>query len=475
MSRPRLYVVDGHNHIFRAFYAIRGMTRADGQATNAIYGFTSTLRKLIADERPDLLAVTFDTAAGSFRSELYDAYKANRGAPPEDLVPQFSIIRDVVKAYNIAAMELPGWEADDIMATLAVQGEAAGFDVTIVSTDKDLCQLVTDHVQLLNPMKNLRLGTEEVVAKMGVPPKQVTDLQGLCGDSSDNIPGVPGIGMKTAAKLIDSYGTIEGIYEAIDAGDKGIKGKRLENLINHKDDAFLSRELATLALDVPIEASFGVGGAAGWDKLKIGEPDVEALRALFEENQLRRFLAELPAREGEVEETSAVESSTVAPLSQEDYVCVTSTRQLAEMCAELAASGGFAFDTETTGLDPWTDQLVGMSFAADRRHCWYVPLRHEHLGHSEGAQLELGGGWRRDASQLPVDAVLSAVAPARQNCAPERPPCALPIAAHSSRIERGRMAAGPPSGENAISRTPRRSCSARTKAWGMRMASVYWT
>ncbi|MBP48309.1 MAG: DNA polymerase I, partial [Myxococcales bacterium] len=231
MSRPRLYVVDGHNQIFRAFYAIRGMTRADGQATNAIYGFTSTLRKLIQDENPDLLAVTFDTAAGSFRKDLYSEYKANRSAPPEDLIPQFSIIRDVVKAYNIAALELEGWEADDLMATLAVQGERAGLDVTIVSTDKDLCQLVTEHVHLLNPMKNKRLGRAEVVEKMGVPPEQVTDLQGLCGDSSDNIPGVPGIGMKTAAKLIDSYHNIEGIYEAIDAGDKAIKGKRLENLV----------------------------------------------------------------------------------------------------------------------------------------------------------------------------------------------------------------------------------------------------
>ncbi|MCO4761203.1 MAG: DNA polymerase I [Myxococcales bacterium] len=413
MSRPRIFIIDANNHIFRAFFAIRGMTRADGQATNAIYGFTAMLKRLLHDEKPDYLAMTFDVSRHSFRTDIFPDYKGTRKPAPDDLIPQFPIIRDVVRGFDIPVLELAGWEADDLMATLAVQAEADGMDVTLVSTDKDLCQLVSEHVTLLDPMKDKRLGRAEVMEKMGVPPEQVTQLQGLCGDTSDNIPGVKGVGMKTAAKLIGAYGTIEGVYEAIDAGDKAIKGKRLENLVNDREKAFLSRTLATLSREVPVAEHFGVGSGPGWEKLKVGEPNIEALRTLFEENNLRRFLAELPAKPGAEAETALApdEPTGPKPLTREGDICVLSWRQLAEMAIELAQ--GFAFDTETTGLDPLTDQLVGMSFAVTTDRSWYVPLRHRTDDAQAGDQLMLGAdtGPQLDPRQLPVDEVLRALTP----------------------------------------------------------------
>ena len=461
MTKPRIYIVDGNNHIFRAFYAIRGMSRADGQATNAIYGFTAMLKRLILDEKPDFLAMTFDVSRRSYRTELFPDYKGNRKPTPEDLIPQLPIIREIVLGFDVPVLELEGFEADDLIATVAKLAEADGMDVTLVSTDKDLTQLVNENVRLYDPMKEKHLGPAEVVEKMGVPPAQVVELQALCGDTADNIPGVPGIGMKTAAKLIADYGTLEGVYAAIEAGDKAIKGKRLENLINHKADAFMSRKLAQLDWDAPVEATFGVGGAAGWEKLRLGVVHTELLRPIFIANDLRRFLNELPAAPGAAtarDATAAADATTTAaapaadpttaapdpttaaamardssaapdtgagsnadssastaplPLTRQGDSCVLTWRQLAELATTLARAGHFAFDTETTGLDPMVDQLVGLSFAVHTDRAWYVPLRHRIDDASAGQQLELGADPRPklDPRQLPAEAVLAALKP----------------------------------------------------------------
>lgn len=422
MTKPRIYIVDGNNHIFRAFYAIRGMSRSDGQATNAIYGFTSMLKRLIQDQQPDYLAMTFDVSRRGFRTDLYPAYKGTRKPTPEDLIPQLPIIREVTRGFGIPVLELEGWEADDLMATLAVQAEADGMEVTLVSTDKDLTQLVGDNITLFDPMKDKRLGRAEVIEKMGVPPELVVELQALCGDTADNIPGVPGVGMKTAAKLIDAYQSLEGVYAAIDAGDKAIKGKRLENLINHKDNAFMSRKLAHLSREVPVVEAFGIGAGVGWEKALLGQPDASLLRPIFEANNLRRFLNELPTDPGAERSAASGEGTTneggpteAAPerLTRDGDICVFTWRQLAEMTTALARAGRFSFDTETTGLDPISDHLVGMSFAVGIHQSWYVPLRHRTDDATAGEQLELGAdtGPKLDPRQLPVDGVLAAVRP----------------------------------------------------------------
>ena len=377
MSRERLFLIDGNNHLFRAFFAIRNMTRSDGMATNAIYGFTAMLKKLLADEKPEYLAVCFDISKSKHRTEAYPEYKANRPPMPEDMRPQIPLIKDVVRGHGIPVLELDGWEADDLIATLARRAEAAGKAAVLVSTDKDLTQLVSEHITMLDTRKDRKLGLAEVIDKMGVPPEKVVDAQGLMGDSTDNIPGVPGIGPKTAAKLIADYGDLEGVYAHIEE----IKGKRKENLIAHKDDAFLSRELARLTTDVPVDVE--------WADLRVSTPDHAALRALFESLEFRTWTREhgsaansgSDAASGEGDDDTAQDDDApaAAKLSRDGDTLVASAEALSWMIDALKASaetGGFAFDTETTGLDPLTDKLVGLSFAVGTDASWYVPVGH---------------------------------------------------------------------------------------------------
>ena len=258
--RPHIYLIDGSGFIFRAYHGIRPLNSPDGTPVNAVFGFSNMLFKLLQDldisEKPSHLAVIFDTKRQTFRNDIYPEYKAHRPPAPEDLVPQFAIIREAVKAFGLPSIELDGFEADDLIATYADQARAKGWKVTIVSSDKDLMQLVDDdNITMFDAMKNVRVRPAQVMEKLGVGPEMVVELQALAGDSADNVPGVPGIGVKTAALLLNEYGSLENLLAR--AGE--IKqNKRRESLIEFADLARISRQLVTLDRKVPVPASRSV-------------------------------------------------------------------------------------------------------------------------------------------------------------------------------------------------------------------------
>ncbi len=366
----RLFLIDGSSYIYRAYYAIRHLSNSQGMATNAIYGFTNMLLKVVRESKPDQLAVIFDSKGPTFRKDIYPEYKANRSAMPEDLVPQIPYIKRVVEAFNMPGIEKAGYEADDIIATLAAKFAAKGMQVTVVTGDKDLMQIVSDRVCLLDTMKDKVSGPAEVFERFGGADK-VVEVQALAGDSADNVPGVPGIGEKTAKALIDEFGDIETVLASLDQ----LKGKRRENLENYAEQARLSKQLVTLIDDLDLDVDDNA--------FKITEPNREALTELFKECEFPKLLQEF-----------SVDSR--ASSSEASYKAVLSEDDLADMVTALKGSERFAFDTETTGLDPLRADLVGMSFAVTPGEAWYVPISHRYLGVPE---------------QLPVEKVLAAVAP----------------------------------------------------------------
>lgn len=363
--QQRLYLVDGSSYIFRAYYAIRHLSNSKGEATNAVYGFTTMLLGLLRDERPDLLAIVFDTAAPTFRKQLYPQYKANRTAMPEDLVPQIPRIKEVVQGFNLPLLELEGYEADDIIATLARRYSRVGFNVTVVTGDKDLMQIVGDQVCLLDTMKGKISRREEVIERFGVPPEQVLEVLGLAGDSSDNIPGVPGIGEKTAGELIRQFGSIDHLLAHIDE----VKGeKRRENLRTYGDQARLSRQLVKLVDDLDIELNL--------TPLAQLEPDRQVLGGLFKELDFAKLHQEFS-------------SVVVVHAEVEKYLAVLSESDLDAMISALSAAGRFALDTETTSLNAIEAELVGLSFAVTAGQGWYIPLGHRYLGVPEQLPQQL--------------------------------------------------------------------------------------
>ena len=366
----RLFLIDGSSYIYRAYFAIRHLSNSQGMATNAIYGFTNMLLKVIRELKPDQLAVIFDSKGPTFRKEIYPDYKANRAAMPEDLVPQIPYIKRVVQAFNLPGIEMPGYEADDIIATLAKKFSAEGMEVTVVTGDKDLMQIVDDHIQLLDTMKDKVYGPAEVTERFGGADK-VVEVQALSGDSSDNIPGVPGIGEKTAKMLIDEYGDVETLLANLDQ----LKGKRRENLENYADLARLSKKLVTLVDNLDLEVDD--------HNFTLAEPDREALTELFKECEFYKLLQEFS-----IDTKDRAESA--------GYRAVLTESDLDELVAALEQSERFAFDTETTSLDAMRADLVGLSFAVTAGEAWYVPVGHHYLGMPE---------------QLPLDIVLEAVRP----------------------------------------------------------------
>ncbi|MBJ6725055.1 ribonuclease HI [Geomonas sp. Red875] len=275
-ASPQLYLLDGSSYIYRAYYGFREAEAAGAMPTNAVSGFTRMLCTLLQEHRPDYFAVVFDPPReDTFRREIYPAYKAHRDAMPEDLVPQIPFIRKVLDAFNIPVLEAPGFEADDVIATLAQRFAAEEIDVTVVTGDKDLLQIVNDRVALLDTMKDKRSGRQEVLDRFGVTPELVTDVLGLAGDTADNIPGVPGIGEKTASTLVQQFGSLEGVLQWTDL----VNGKsRRENLRRHADQARLSKVLATVRYDVPLETSLA--------ELQVRSPDLPALIPLLRELNL---------------------------------------------------------------------------------------------------------------------------------------------------------------------------------------------
>ena len=370
-----LYLVDGSSFIFRAYHRLPPLTDPEGTPVGAVYGFTAMLWKLIAElnkaEAPTHLAVVLDAGSHTFRNDMYDGYKANRPPPPEDLVPQFPLIRDAVRAFSVPCFEQVGVEADDIIASYAKAAHAAGFDVTIVSSDKDLMQLVDAGVNLLDTMKNEVIGREQVIDKFGVPPEQVGEVLALMGDTADNIPGVRGIGPKTAADLIREHGDVEGVIANIDS----IKKPKLkETLAASVDMARLSRELVRLKDDLPLPAPL--------DDLTLKEPPHEPLAAFLKKHGFRAMLAKLgstgangPAPDTHRPSTAHVPEDDVA-FVHADYETVTTLKRLDWWIAESRRLGQVAVDTETTSTDQMRAELVGISLAIAPGQACYIPVAH---------------------------------------------------------------------------------------------------
>ena len=397
-SAKHLYLIDGSGFIFRAYHALPPMTRYDGTPINAVMGFSNMLFKLLKDlddnARPSHLACIFDRARKTFRNDIYPEYKAHRPPAPEDLVPQFPIIHEAVKAFNIPAIDAAGFEADDIIATYARLAEAEGFTVTIVSSDKDLMQLVGDKIEMFDSMKNRRIGPDEVFEKFGVGPEKVIEIQALAGDSADNVPGVPGIGVKTAAQLIIEYGDLDSLLAR--AGE--IKQpKRREKLIEFADMARLSRELVTLKCDVPDLPDI--------ETLRLKDIDPETILPFLEEQGFRSLQGKVLSHMDADVSASYQASTTVAP-EEVDYETVTTMDQLNRWISDISAAFQVTIDTETTSLNAMRAKLVGISLSITSGVACYIPLSHKTV---VAGELDFGDN---DApEQLPMDQVLAALKP----------------------------------------------------------------
>jgi DNA polymerase-1 len=384
-----VYLVDGSGYIFRAYHALPPMTRPDGTPVNAVYGFTSMLMKLVDDSDAEYLAVVFDTARKTFRSDIYPEYKANRPPPPDDLIPQFALIREAVRAFGLPCVEKEGFEADDLIATYAKKAVAEGKTVTIVSSDKDLMQLVGPGVEMMDPMKGTRIGPDQVVERFGVGPDKVVDVQALAGDSTDNVPGVPGIGVKTAAELINTYGDLENLL----AHAEEIKQpKRRERLIEHADLARVSLKLVTLDADAPVEDAV--------ESFALKEPDAKTLLSFLEEQAFKSIHARVKAELASAGHLVDHEEDAPAPgkpvdAESDGYALVQDEAALKAWVAAALKSGLVAVDTETTSLDSLNADLVGVSLAlaepvAGARAC-YIPLGHT-TPRTQGALDLVGSG-----------------------------------------------------------------------------------
>ncbi|MCW3473603.1 DNA polymerase I [Limobrevibacterium gyesilva] len=409
-TAPHLILIDGSGFIFRAFHALPPMTRPDGTPVNAVFGFTNMLARLLKDHAGSHIAVIFDAGRTTFRNRLYDKYKAQRPEPPPELIPQFSLVRDATAAFGVPAIELADWEADDLIASYARAATEAGGRATIISSDKDLMQLIRPGVEMLDPIKQKPIGLAEVMEKFGVPPGKMIEAQALIGDPVDNVPGVPGIGPKTAAQLIQEHGDLEGILRA---ASEMKPSKRRDALIEHAAAARISRELVTLRDDAPQPLPL--------DALVAREPDRAKLGAWLKEQGFRSTLLRLGLEEGGAAAAQPAASPTAngaAPASANrgpqgqlfadppaqpalapgdafgTYESVTTPAQLDAWIAEATAAGVVGLDTETDGLDAMRADIVGFSLATAPGRACYVPLRHEGV-----------------AGQIPPDQALAALAP----------------------------------------------------------------
>ena len=375
------YLIDGSGYIFRAYYALPPLTRkSDGLPVGAVSGFCSMLFKLLEDskskenlQKPTHFAVIFDAARKTFRNEIYSDYKANRSEAPDDLAPQFEYIRKSVVAFNLPSVDLPNYEADDLIATYAEQILAKGAKVTIVSSDKDLMQLYKKDVRLFDPMKNKFITPEDIVAKFGVGPEKVIDVQSLAGDSSDNVPGVPGIGVKTAAELINKYDTLEKLLDNV----QEIKqNKRRETLIENKDKAIISKKLVTLMKDAPAERKI--------EEFKLKEIDKDKLYKFLREMEFNRLLSSVISAYGE---PALVENATEAKpekkqqnINKKNYHLITSEKEIDEWINEAEETGELVIDTETSSLDAHQADLVGISLSTKIGKACYIPIGHKFKG-----------------------------------------------------------------------------------------------
>ncbi len=403
MAGNHLYLVDGSSYIFRAYHVLPKLTNARGEPAGAVYGFTTMLWRLADDlhkaDGPTHLAVIFDASSITFRNAMYDQYKANRPPPPEDLVPQFPMVRAATRAFSVPCIEEEGLEADDIIACYAKAALAAGWQTTIVSSDKDLMQLIEPGIDMLDTMKNIRIGPDYVMEKFGVPPEKLGDVLALMGDSVDNVPGVPGIGPKTASQLIQQYGDLETVL----ASAHEIKKPKLQqSLIEHADNARLSRELVRLVCDKPLPEPL--------DNLLLQGIPQEPLRAFLEDQGFKSLLAKVggagPGNGSSISSPLATSPTKPAPpppppaeavpFDHKAYETVVTEEALDRWIAEARKSGIIAVDTETDDIDCIRARLVGVSLATEAGKACYIPVGH------------VGDGLLSDApKQLPLATALA--------------------------------------------------------------------
>ncbi|MEM8092519.1 DNA polymerase I, partial [Morganella morganii] len=384
-----LILVDGSSYLYRAYHAFPPLTNSAGQPTGAMYGVLNMLRSLIMQYEPSHVAVVFDAKGKTFRDELFEAYKSHRPPMPDDLREQIAPLHDMVVAMGMPLLSVSGVEADDVIGTLAKQAAAEGRAVLISTGDKDMAQLVTPDITLINTMNNTILGPEEVETKYGVPPSLIIDYLALMGDSSDNIPGVPGVGEKTAQALLQGLGSLDDIYADLDkiAGLSFRGAKTLApKMETNKEMAYLSYTLATIKTDVELDCT--------WDSLALTEPDLDKLHALFTQYEFKRWISDLEnggwlakkstrSASSKAAVTTAVQTPAapaVTPdISSENYETILDEEALNRWAQILREAGEFAFDTETDSLDNLSARLVGMSFAAKAGHAAYVPIGHDYL------------------------------------------------------------------------------------------------
>jgi len=357
-----IYLIDGTAYIHRAYHAIRGLTNSKGMPTNAIFGFTRMLMKLMEDRNPEYVGMFFDAKGPTFRHGMYAAYKANRPPMPEDMAVQIPYIKKVTTAFNLPIIEMQGYEADDLIGTLARIAEKKGFTVVMITGDKDFMQLVTEKSTIWDPMKESATDFHTIKEKFGIEPHQMIDVQGLSGDTADNIPGVPGIGQKTAVALIQTYNSMQELYEKLDTISKK---KQRENLENYKAQAFLSRKLVTINTAAPLEMDPA--------EFKVTAPDKEKLAGLFQDLEFRQLQQSVPEQ---------------ADLSCKDYQAVMDQNQLVKLIAQLGKADLISLDTETTSTNPMLAELVGLSFAVKANQAYYIPCRHHYLGAPDQLKLK---------------------------------------------------------------------------------------
>ncbi len=357
--KQKIYLIDGNSFCYRAFYAIQGLITSKGQPTNAIYGVLTMIRKLIEEDKPDLIGVCFDVKGPTFRHEQYKEYKAQRKPMPEDLRSQMPLIKEMIAAYNIPMFEMEGFEADDLLGTLAVKASKEKYKVYVVSGDKDFLQLVTPSIFIYNPHKaGLIYDSKKVEERyQGLGPEKVLDLMALMGDAADNIPGVPKVGEKTAISLLNNFGSLDKIYEHVD----DVKGEAVKkSLKENKKLAYMSRDLATIDTSAPIKVKF--------EDLKVKEPNQNKLVELYKKFEFRTLL-------------KSVESTADAKSEDRDYILVDTEKKLKDLVSELEKAKKVSVDTETTSTEPTQASLVGFSFSFKDLQAYYVPCSHpEHKG-----------------------------------------------------------------------------------------------
>jgi DNA polymerase-1 len=360
-TKETLYLIDGSSYIYRAFYAIRNLSNSKGFPTNAVYGFTRMLMKVIQEKKPDYVAVAFDVKGPTHRQEIYPDYKANRPEMPGDLQPQIPYIKRMVEGFGIPSIEMQGMEADDILGTLAREGREKGLEVVLVSGDKDLLQLVGPHVKVYDTMKDEVYGEKEVKERFGVEPGRVIEVMALMGDTSDNVPGIPGVGPKTAVKLIQEHHDMEGVL----AQAEKIKGKMGERVRENREIARLSRTLVTIDTSLDL--------APDWEKYRYIEPKLEDLMDLFRELEFTTLLKEFS---GEVQKR------------EKDYLTIFKTKDLQTFVDRVRKQKEVSLDLETTALDPMQAEIVGISLSIQEDEGVYIPVAHTGPGASKQLSLE---------------------------------------------------------------------------------------